>query len=778
MCLYSFYCCIKHFVYVVITIEYAFFEKGNKTQMRSFLGFSLCVMLAACSNPNKDVKFSPVQGEERGYQAVSRTHISIDTGRGKQQMSSTSQQLARYKVVQTGKETKLELYIDYLNMRDGQSGLRSSRRASANPELHALFSKGFSLTAGLEAGKLTHFAALNDEVWQALLKNRGTELEAELKKMFSAATFITTVPAKVGATVTLPGYQDLTDVTLTVLALTDEQLTAQLAAELDDGKLYGQLVLSRQSGWLEKMLMVADLPFEQYGYAGRVRSQVVMVPDSEMYGSLFQQLEYNYQRPVYEYTTPPELASVTTMQPLTRQQVFPWPQGYFVLNDDLLGVNYQHDFSAGQQGRLKLTAISAQNSAGEPIPLQLRSQRLYTYANDDRFVKSSQQNLLVGWNEPDELMNDVAQLSAEAGFYPAELITLRIKPDPANTVTVSEGELTVTLSPVPDEPQTYKLTASGNERYQLLQRYDGAEGAMISYPGAQFSGPDWLTEDERNALDLVMAPYYNDAQNVTIFQFKQLPAELTLYASVYADKPLYRQNIQFLPHDKYPQADTLPPTNQYLLFDEDRFGQYAADDELSPPPVPQNPADVKPEPVNNFGLAVHLSAELAQLCTLTVNEAPQVSGQALQWQLVPQSPRQALPKQVKYQLSTTDGIRRYFYDIDVTTSLSCKGTPHWQRLDYTPEVSWLVDLNKLPEWEPGWTMATLLQRYRFLNHEGLALSPVQSGWSYDLSEQQLSTQLHNEHYLRIQGRVTQIQHLTQQGEPVTDDWSYRFPALP
>ena len=257
------------------------------------------------------------------------------------------------------------------------------------------------------------------------------------------------------------------------------------------------------------------------------KSQVVMVPDSEMYGSLFQQLEYNYQRPVYEYTTPPELASVTTMQPLTRQQVFPWPQGYFVLNDDLLGVNYQHDFSAGQQGRLKLTAITAQNSAGELIPLQLRSQRLYTYANDDGFVKSSQQNLLVGWNEPDELMNDVAQLRADAGFYPAELITLRIKPDPANTVTVSEGELTVTLSPVPDEPQTYKLTASGNERYQLLQRYDGAEGAIISYPGAQFSGPDWLTEDERNALDLVMAPHYNDAQNVTIFQFKQVPAELS-----------------------------------------------------------------------------------------------------------------------------------------------------------------------------------------------------------------------------------------------------------
>ena len=262
-------------------------------------------------------------------------------------------------------------------------------------------------------------------------------------------------------------------------------------------------------------------------------------------------------------------------------------------------------------------------------------------------------------------MNDVAQLSADAEFYPAELTALRIKPDPANTVTVSEGELTVTLSPVADKPQTYKLTVSGNERYQLLQRYDGAEGAMISYPSAQFSGPDWLTEDERNALDLVMAPHYNDAQNVTIFQFKQVPAELTLYANVYADKPLYRQSIQFLPHDKYPQADTLPPTNQYLLFDEDRFGQYAADDELSPPPVPQNPAAVKPEPVNNFGLAVHLSADLAQLCTLTVNEAPQVSGQALQWQLVPESPRQALPKQVTYQLSTADGIRRYFYDIDV-----------------------------------------------------------------------------------------------------------------
>ena len=747
--------------------------------MRSLFGLSLCVMLAACTNPNKDVEFSPVKGEERSYQVASRTFVSIDTGRGKEQMSSTSQQLARYKVVQTGKATQLELYIDYLKMQDGQSGFRSSRRASANPELHALFSEGFTLTADLEAGKVTHFAALNDDVWQALLKDRGTELEAELMKMFSAGTFINRIPAKVGANVTLPAYQGLTDASLTVLAVTEQHLVAQLLAQPNDGKLYGQLMLSRQNGWLEKMLIVADMPFERYGYQGRVRSQVVMMPDSEEYGNLFQQLEYDYQRPEFEYSAPPESSTVNAgAAPPAKEQVFPWPQGYFVQDDDLLSLSYQHDFSAEQQGRLTLGPVSVINSAGETLPIQLKPFRTHTYTNDDLFVKSSQQQLLVGWNAPDELMNDVAQLRADAGFYPAELITLRIKPDPANTVTVSDAELTVTLSPVPDKPQTYKLTASGNERYQLLQRYDGAEGTMISYPGAEFSGPDWLTDKERNVLDLVMAPYYNDAQHVTIFEFKQLPAELRLYANVYADKPLYRQSIQFLPQDKYPQADTLPPTNQYLLFDEDRFGQYAADDELSPPPVPQNPADVKPEPVNNFGLAVHLSAELAQLCTLTVVEAPEVSGQALVWQLVAQSPRQVLPKQVTYQLSTADGIRRYFYDIDVTTSLSCKGTPHWQRLDYTPEVSWLVDLNKLPEWEPGWTMATLLQRYRFLNHEGLALSPVQSGWSYDLSEQQLSTQLHNEHYLRIQGRVMQIQQLTQQGEPVNRNWSYRFPALP
>lgn len=362
MCLYSFYGCIKHFVYAVITIEYAFFEKGNKTLMRSLLGFSLCVMLAACSNPNKDVEFSPQKGEERGYQVVSRTFISIDTGRGKEQMSSTSQQLARYKVVQTGKETKLELYIDYLKMQDGQSGFRNSRRASANPELHALFSEGFTLTTDLKAGKVTHFAALNDDVWQALLKDRGTELEAELKKMFSAGTFINTIPAKVGASVTLPAYQGLTDVSLTVLAVTEPHLVAQLSAQPNDGKLYGQLMLSRQNGWLEKMLIVADMPFERYGYQGRVRSQVAMMPDSEEYGNLFQQLEYNYQRPEYEYSTPPGSASVNAgAMPPAKEQVFPWQQGYFVQDDDLLGLHYQHNFAAEQQGRLTLGPVSAIN---------------------------------------------------------------------------------------------------------------------------------------------------------------------------------------------------------------------------------------------------------------------------------------------------------------------------------------------------------------------------------------------------------------------------------
>ena len=176
--------------------------------MKYLVSAFACCVLSACSFVDTDVEFKPERGEERSYQVYSTAKITLDTGRRTETLNTTSHQLLRYKVIDTGPESRFEVLVDYMQIRDGQGGgVSSVEPAERNPEMHAIFSQGFEFTANLNSGSVTDFSALNKPVWQALLAERGAELEQEMKKLFGSAAFIGKIPASVGATVQLPADQ-------------------------------------------------------------------------------------------------------------------------------------------------------------------------------------------------------------------------------------------------------------------------------------------------------------------------------------------------------------------------------------------------------------------------------------------------------------------------------------------------------------------------------------------------------------------------------------------
>ncbi|MGL5472145.1 MAG: hypothetical protein ACRDCT_28880 [Shewanella sp.] len=745
--------------------------------MKYLVSVVTCFLLSACSFGDADVEFNPQKGEERAYQLYSNTKITVDNGGRTETVNAASHQLLRYKVIETGKNSQFEVYVDYLKMRDSQgSSVSSGERAELNPEMHAIFSQGFEFTLNIDDGSVKEFSALNKPLWQAQLAERGIELELELKKLFSSSAFINTIPAKVGAIVALPAYQGHANAKLTVLQVTDSHVLTQVESVGDQTKIYGQLLLERERGWLEQMALVAEVPFERYGYKGTMRSNVLMVPQQRRLGDLTQRVGLDYDFPALEYQKTPEVVLDDVNKPLTQDDVFHFDTGYFEQQDDLLNISYQHDFSGYKpEGEFRLTDITAHSADGSVLPIKLNKVGSYSYAEKDGFYRSVEQNLLIGWNAPAELLAQVVEFRAKAHYQGAKLVKLELKPDPTKTVTLQYKDLQLELSPIPDKPLSYLLKSrDATNKFWLAGRFDGAEGAMVKYQFALANGPDWLTSAEQNMLALVSSVNY---ESTTLFNFPAEPPMLTIYVNTAADSSELTKNVRFIPINDYAQNAAYPPVYQQTLYSDD---MYASHDDQAQPAIPVDPALLEPQMVAKYGVSLLLTAEQAAVCRLSVVDAPKVNGHTLQWTHISSNSSLGggLDKLMLYQLTSADGIRRNFYDIQVSSTLACSGTPQWQALAYQPEQGWLIDITQLPNLDTNQTVADFMRQYRFLNAQNLPLAPAMQVDSSDFYQRPLQQVLREQRWFMLAGRAAAIEYLTISGEPVNKQWVSTFPALP
>jgi hypothetical protein len=408
------------------------------------------------------------------------------------------------------------------------------------------------------------------------------------------------------------------------------------------------------------------------------------------------------------------------------------------------------------------------------LPLQLSKVGSYSYPEQDGFYQSAQQNLLIGWNAPNDLLDQVTEFRATAHYHGAKLVQLNLTPDPNKTVTLQYEDLQLELSPIPGQPFSYLLKARGGDKHWLHRRYDGAEGAMVQYLPPPATGPDWLTPAEQNMLALTSSAQY---ESTTQFTFAAEPPMLTLYVNTASANSELTKQIRFIPAAEYAQNVAYPPAQQQLLYSEDMYAPY---DNQPQTATPVAPALLEPQIVAKYGVSLQLTSEQVAVCTLSVVDAPKVNGHTLQWTQISTNTGfgSGPEKRVLYQLSSADGIRRNFYAIKVSSALACTGTPQWQAVAYQPELSWLIDISQLPDLDTTQTVADFMRRYRFLNAQDLPLAPLVRDNGSEFYQRPLQQVLHHERWLVLAGRAAQIEHLTISGEPVNKQWVNTFPALP
>lgn len=759
--------------------------------MKHFL-YVAALVFSGYATAQEIVSFSPAVGEQRSYQIYTQSQIKMD--RGYQQARQSSLSLSKYVVTQADDVIRLDLLSDFFALNDGQlEGISSVDKKTANPQLHQLMADGFTLAVNADSGKLIEFKAKNEQGWLALLKRGGVELAEQMRDMLQAPAVMVDIPVQIGAVVELPEFKGRS-ATLTVTQVTDDTLLAVIDSNFSDKELhadkkpqgsrfFGNVLLDRNTGWLISMGLVVEVKQQ----SATARTLISMLPTAKKVGDLANaQAFYGHTFPVSANTD----ASINLSKlnrPVTQAQIFANPQGYFSNSRSGVQLDYVHGITADiRAGQTRLTDLHAYDESGNLLDLTLwHFAGGGSFFNDGKY-RSQAEFLSLGWRESIRQLDKIHELRAQAEYTPAEMqkVTLALSAD--SVQKFSEDGVSIELSPVAGEKGRYQLRTTSVEHAWVTPFFESERDAIAVFTAPDISTgitadgtakpvPDWLTDVERYILSLSQGEQFISQM---LIHFEQPPQKLTFYINRLDESQRVSAPLQFITKSAYSANSNVAPSHEAFLFYDDTFHRVEQDQV-----EPISYQELKPKVINEYGLGISLPADWAQSCQLSVTSAPVINQHPLVWHAKPAaSSDRFIPKQIDYVLATDDGIRRYFYNIEVTSAMQCSGTPHWNILAYTfGDKPWLVDISAADEGlDLTMSVTEFLSRYRLLNQQGkpLALAEPLSGTVLKLGQQRLQDVLLDQRWLRVAGSPLTIEKLSFTGEPVQHSWVTQFKPLP
>ncbi|WP_417761782.1 hypothetical protein [Shewanella sp.] len=718
---------------------------------RYLLLLSSMLAITACS-PAKEVTFDPSVGDEHTYWTYADIEVS---GYGRQQQKSTQRQ--HFEVTDTS-PLKIIATSDYVDIRAGGSHRLNSLAADSQDEkAMRLFSKGLELTIDTDSGKLQNLRALDDDVWQEILKKGGKEAIAEFTKGTLTPGVLKTIPATVGASVDLPEFAGQS-VSVTVNKVTDDEVTTVIDGRdaQDQRNLYGVMVLARDDGWLKQLILVSKQQMERYGKKLEVRTRVAMLPgdqpaqfDFDGYGP------FDDWQPIYG-----DDISEDMLVPPTGEAMLPYDHGIFHASNDGPELVLPHDGKPQQAiGRVKLEEIKAFDASQQPLDVDFQWVINSSYP-DDMALRA--QVVPLGWNKESELKR-IDSFTATVDYYPVSYLTKKVQWQ-AGEQHININDATITIKPLADQADTYELTMDSSANTQLMLFMKGLKGEYKEWPE---DNNDFLNYSEK-----LIFKWYSKVPTPERYLLKlsETPTEMTFYASQEASESTYSRKLTFITSEKYQQHPEYPPLFEDLLYG---YGHDASEQQR------QRFDELTPNTKNKQGSSISLPTDWDNSCQLRVLSGNEENGHKLTW--LADNEQNSEPFSTLYQLSTDDGIRRYFYGISVTSELSCDGQPQWQALDFQPsDKPWLVSVAQLDGVDLQQTVAEFMAHYHLLNASGqpLKIMSADGKHSSQVADSKLADILTAQQQLRVVGKVASVQHLNVLGEPVKRQWTTTFPALP
>lgn len=760
-------------------------------------------------SPGGAVRFTPTEGEVRDYAVASRVEIIPEDASRANETSSTG--VLRYRVDHVGESTRLRVTPELLEIKRGYQTLFSSSEAEDGNagEVADMLRDGFDLT--IDADGKSDIALVDQDKIDALeIEAPGLTGDA-FQTQIVDPTIAASLPAREGAEVRLDAYRGMHDVAVKVTRVTDDSVSLQITgradtldndnpisrqlaglaldARISDVRLEARVRLDRATGWLESMAAVSHMNIRVGDHSAAVRSLAYAVHREDLATGLYADgLSNLITGPSFdedrEYPIPQTQAQAQDESPTAPTELdLDARNPVFMADGHRLGLAFEVDaFDEIPFGSLELTDITLYDDQDQPLNIPLVFDTLdYDSRPDNPGALQIFRLRSLGWNTP--ALDRVARVEAQLEYTPTdagEKTKLKLGEQPTQ---VGEDRVKVTAKPVANEDDSWwvDLYTSGTA-YYWPDSTTPQPGLSARTLGTAHDS--WLSTTEEIALARVDQPL-TWIQHFKV-QSDHTPAELALrHAKTSAESRAYRVSFRDFAA-RYSNRDLAPPEKKTLS---------RPDEQATPAEGPVAFDDVHTEDADKNRLRLVLPEGLAGACELTA-DAPALAGHALVWQPRPSANRygrraddEDAPGEQTWELATDDGVRTYFYGIEVQTTLACPGTPRWQRIAIDSDKPWLIDLKavtgRTPD--PQRSAAAFFGSIRFYDADGHALRPMRKDaapdqrlddWPTEASEHALDDYMYDDGVIRLWGAADHVMVMQLDGEPRTHSWHDELKALP
>ncbi|QYK02664.1 hypothetical protein [Shewanella psychrotolerans] len=674
--------------------------------------------------------------------------------------------------------TRLNVTPQLLQYEDIRNRLRvnSFDKASSGSKLANILHQGMQLTQVFGQKPQLNINATDE--WDAfvspLRENQQAAIESLLSLFKHSPIVSDSLDARVGARAGDSIHLTLLpDTAWTVDNVTDSSITASLdnSRQVESFELitFGKIEFDRKTGWLSKLVLI-----EQKKRQNKTQTtRWVMAPRSIPYVSnmLWQdEPGINYSdNELYEIGKDPfsyqgfdESLSEAMMQ-LDKGLIMHGSQQEDITLRYIHGLT-NHIYST----KVRYSNIRLFDWRGKRIELPFWQ---YSYHDADNFdgTVTSEVNLLpLLWTNAETRMKEkierVDHITAEVSLTPILASHHSLSWDELLLNPYQYGDAKLSLASLDGDSSHYLLKIVNGQTNAIYPDLATLKGKM-DFPNQAVLGPSWLSITEQDLLNELF-PSGSPSQVIELI-LSERPEQLPILQTQQQQGRQITKTVMFVSQSSYEEDLRLAPVATDFYSVDLKNEQQKSD-------VPKSLGVIS---TDGHDLSIPIATVLTSICSPTIEQGFKDGDSPVEWHL-----QQINHANSAYVLTTTDDVRRYFYDKTISGQIICQGKPDWHDLPMTDNQSnhhtpWLVDVS-------AWLKAS-----HFADMSSKLLPQYLNVW--DINGQRLSIRLPvksdelsvkqaliDGKRLSVNGAAASARYLTISDEPFTVPYQFHFQSLP